>query len=102
LLLATPGYNIVATGFDRCRSSPKEQIVIKQLRKVGNSNALILDKPILELLGIEESGEVRLTIERGSLVITPVNPRPVDEDRFEKLLDDLVERRRDVLQALAQ
>ena len=76
--------------------------MIKQLRKVGNSNALILDKPILELLGIEESGEVQLTIERGSLVITPVNPRPVDEERFDKLLDDLVERRRDVLQALAQ
>ena len=40
--------------------------MIKQLRKVGNSNALILDKPIMELLGLEEDGQVQLTIQDGT------------------------------------
>lgn len=76
--------------------------MIKQLRKVGNSNALILDKPILELIGVAEGGDVQLTIQSGSLIITPANPQPVDRERFGELLDQLVERRRDVLQALAK
>ena len=45
------GYNEVIT---------MEAEMIKRLRKVGNSRALILDKPILELLGLEEGGEVQL------------------------------------------
>lgn len=76
--------------------------MIKQLRKVGNSNALILDKPILELIGVAEGGDVQLTVQSGSLIITPANPQPVDRERFGELLDQLVERRRDVLQALAK
>jgi len=76
--------------------------VIKQLRKVGNSNAIILDKPILELLGLEENAEVQLTIEGGSLIITPTNPKPVDRERFNELLDRVIEERRDVLERLAQ
>ena len=41
--------------------------MIKQLRKVGNSTALLLDKPILELLGIKDRGKVQLTVTNGSL-----------------------------------
>jgi antitoxin component of MazEF toxin-antitoxin module len=76
--------------------------MIKQLRKVGNSNALLLDKAILELLGLEENGEVQLTVSDGSLIVTPVNPQPVDQERFEKCLDRVVATRRDVLRRLAQ
>jgi antitoxin component of MazEF toxin-antitoxin module len=45
--------------------------MIERLRKVGNSNALILDRPIMELMGLEEDGEVQLTVHEGSLIITP-------------------------------
>lgn len=76
--------------------------MIKHLRKVGNSNALILDKPILELLGIEENGAVQLTVDGGSLIVTPTNPRPVDRDEFDRLLDRIIEERRPVLRRLAQ
>lgn len=65
-------------------------------------NVLVLDKPLLELLGLEENAEVHLSVQEGSLIITPANPRPVDRERFNKLLDQLVEDRRDVLQRLAQ
>ena len=60
--------------------------MIKKLRKVGNSNALILDRAILELVGLEEGGEVRLTVHNGSLIITPTKPKPVDKEHFEKCL----------------
>ncbi len=76
--------------------------MIKKLRKVGNSNALILDKPILELLGLEEDGQVNLTIHKGSLIVTPTDPRPVDRERFEASLDRVVTERRNLLKKLAE
>jgi antitoxin component of MazEF toxin-antitoxin module len=76
--------------------------VIKQLRKVGNSSALILDRPIMELLGIEEGADVQLTVSNGSLIVTPANPRPVDEKRFEDCLERVVADRREVLRRLAE
>ncbi len=76
--------------------------MIKRLRKVGNSNALLLDKPIMELVGLEENGQVQLAVSGGSLIVTPVNPRPADPARFEACLDRVVAKRRDVLRRLAQ
>ena len=76
--------------------------MIKQLRKVGNSSALILDRPIMELLGIEEGADVQLTVSNGSLIVTPANPRPVDEKRFEDCLERVVADRREVLRRLAE
>jgi len=79
-----------------------EDAMIKKLRKVGNSNALILDKPILELLGLEEEGRVKLTIADGSLIITPTEPQPLDRERFDASLDRVIKERRDVLRRLAE
>jgi len=76
--------------------------MIKKLRHVGNSSALLLDKAILELLGLDERGEVRLTIDHGSLIVTPTNPRPVDRDRFKACLDRVVRDRREALRRLAE
>jgi antitoxin component of MazEF toxin-antitoxin module len=76
--------------------------VIKQLRKVGNSNALLLDRPIMELVGLRENGEVQLTVHDGSLVVTPADPSPVDPERFEACLKRVTARRRKVLRRLAQ
>ena len=76
--------------------------MIKQLRKVGNSNALLLDKAILELLGLKENGHVLLKIDNGSLIVTPAEPGPVNKKRFEKCLDRVVADRREVLRRLAE
>ena len=76
--------------------------MIKQLRKVGNSNALILDKPILELLGLEEDSQVQLTIQNGALIVTPAFPNLVDSDVIDEKLDLVVKKRRKVLKRLAQ
>lgn len=76
--------------------------MIKQLRKVGNSNALILDKPILELLGLDEDGQVQLTIQDGSLIVTPARPNPVTAELVKEKLDYVVRKRNEVLRRLAE
>ncbi len=76
--------------------------MIKKLRKVGNSNALILERPIMELIGLRENGQVELTVHNGSLIVTPVNPAPLDKERFEELLNQVVTRRRGTLRRLAE
>ncbi len=76
--------------------------MIKQLRKVGNSNALILDKPILELLGLEEDGQVLLTIQDGNLIVTPARPKTVTAELVKEKLDYVIRKRSDVLRRLAE
>jgi len=48
--------------------------MLKKLVKYGNSNALILDRAILELLNINEGAIVKLHTDGKSLVITPHEP----------------------------
>ena len=76
--------------------------MIKQLCKVGNSNALILDKPILELLGLEEEGQVQLTIQDGNLIVTPARPQLVRAEEMGEKLDYVMKKRADVLRRLAK
>ena len=76
--------------------------MIKQLRKVGNSNALILDKPILELLGIKENGQVQLTIQDGTLIVAPASPQTVSAEVLEEKLDYIIKKREKALRRLAQ
>lgn len=47
----------------------------KKLARLGNSTALIIDKPIMELLGIQPEDTVSLVTDGVSLVVTPVNRR---------------------------
>ena len=76
--------------------------MIKQLRKVGNSSALILDRAIMELIGLEENGEVQLTVHDGSLVLTPANPKQISPEQFERALSRVVRKRRSALRRLAE
>ena len=75
--------------------------MIKRLQKVGNSNAIILDLPIMEMVGLEEGKEVQLTVSNGSIIITPVNPRKVDPAELERHLDRIVGERGKMLKELA-
>jgi antitoxin component of MazEF toxin-antitoxin module len=76
--------------------------MVKHLKKVGNSNAITLDKALMELVGLEEGSAVKISVRDGSILLTPVNPKPVDPKRFEACLDRVVRERRKVLQRLAQ
>lgn len=76
--------------------------MVKTLRRVGNSNALLLDKPIMELLGMSEGSQVNLTVTNGALVVTPVNPALVEADKFQACLDQVMKTRHDLLRKLSQ
>ena len=76
--------------------------MVKQLKKVGNGNALFLEKALLELVGLEEGGEVQVTVSDGSIIITPTFPRPVAEERLDAALERVVSKRGEVLRKLAQ
>lgn len=47
--------------------------MIKKLQGHGNSHALVIDKPIMEALGIDSDTELQVTVSGNSLIITPVN-----------------------------
>ena len=74
--------------------------MIKGLEKVGNRSAIILNKALLELVGSQENDEVRINVHNGSIIITPIHPRPIDAKRIETCLDRLLEERRDALRRL--
>ncbi|HLJ12222.1 MAG TPA: hypothetical protein VKU82_13595 [Planctomycetaceae bacterium] len=76
--------------------------MIKQLRKVGNSTALLLDKPILELLGIKDGDSVQLTVSSGSLIISPMQSTSVTQEEFDACVNRVMKRRRKLLKRLSQ
>jgi antitoxin MazE len=45
--------------------------MIKKLTRTGNSIALVLDKPLLEELGLDENAEVEVSTNGQIIVITP-------------------------------
>lgn len=58
----------------------------KKLARTGNSLALILDKPLLEQLGIDENTELELSTNGDVLVVTPVRDA-VRERKFRRALE---------------
>jgi antitoxin component of MazEF toxin-antitoxin module len=73
-------------------------MTIKKLTRLGNSQALVIDKQTLAQMGILDAGEVSMTLHGRQLVITPVNPTIPDDDLGESMervlgkYDDLFQR----------
>jgi antitoxin MazE len=73
----------------------------KKLTRTGNSVALVLDKPILEQLGVDENSEVEVSTNGDVVVITPIR----DDARRRKLnaiLEELDEEYGGVFRRLAE
>ncbi|ALA57332.1 AbrB family transcriptional regulator [Nitrospira moscoviensis] len=47
--------------------------MIKTLQKHGNSMALVIEKPVMEAIGIKENTPLQITVNGNALVITPAN-----------------------------
>jgi antitoxin MazE len=60
----------------------------KKLTRTGNSVALVLDKPMLKQLGVDETSEVEVSMNGDVLVMTPVRDDARDED-FRKSADKI-------------
>ncbi len=75
--------------------------MIKKLRPVGNSQALIIEKTLIEALGIQNDTPLQLTISGNSLVITPVNVG-FGKDRLDEMVKELRPEYGDMLKKLAE
>ena len=47
--------------------------MIKHLQKIGNSRGIVLDRPILDLLHIEENGAFEVTQMKNGLFLKPIS-----------------------------
>ncbi|HEV56614.1 MAG TPA: AbrB/MazE/SpoVT family DNA-binding domain-containing protein [Phycisphaerales bacterium] len=60
--------------------------MVKSLTKHGNSYALVIDKPILELLRVAPDTPFEILSDGQCLVLTPVR-KPDEQEKFDRALD---------------
>jgi antitoxin component of MazEF toxin-antitoxin module len=75
--------------------------MIKNLTKHGNSYALVIDKPILELLHVSPDTPFEILTDGRSLVLTPVRETG-DEKKFQEALEDVHKRFGRAMKRLAE
>jgi antitoxin component of MazEF toxin-antitoxin module len=77
--------------------------VVKKLQKVGNSYAIILDRPTLETAGVlpREGEEVDVNSGSGWITLVPVSPQFISPDELKEHLDRIGKERGAVLKRLA-
>jgi antitoxin MazE len=75
--------------------------MVKRLTKTGNSLALVLDKPLLEQLGIDEDTELELSTNGDVLVVTPVRDR-ARQRKLKKALEEMDRQYGGVFKRLAE
>jgi len=75
--------------------------MVKTLQKHGNSQALVIDKPLMEALGIESDTPLQVTVSGNSLIVTPANVG-VGPEEVSRALEKLRPRYGEMLQRLAE
>lgn len=75
--------------------------MVKRLTRTGNSLALVLDKPLLEQLGIDEETPLEISTNGDVLVVTPVRDR-ARERKLKDALDEMDRRYAGVFKRLAE
>ncbi len=75
--------------------------MIKTLTKHGNSYALVIDKPILELLRVSPEAQFEIMTDGQCLVLTPVRD-PAEEKKFQDALDMVHQRFGRAMKRLAE
>lgn len=74
--------------------------MIKTLKKHGNSMALVIEKPMMEALGITEETPLQITVNGNALVVTPANVG-VGPERMKVVLKEIRKRYGPMLKRLA-
>ncbi len=76
----------------------------KRLSKHGNSFAVIIDKPILDLLSITEKTVLSISTDGSRIIIEPKRVKQMtvsDDKKMQKIYEKLVERYAPALKKLA-
>jgi len=77
--------------------------MIKTLTKHGNSYALVIDKPILDLLKIRPDTPLEIVTDGKSLMILPSDEQEdIDDEKFQTILDGINRRYAKVFKRLAE
>ena len=74
--------------------------MIKTLKKHGNSMALVIEKPMMEALGINEETPLQVTVSGNALVVTPANVG-VGPERMKAVIKEIRKRYGPMLKRLA-
>lgn len=75
----------------------------KKLTRHGNSLALIIDKPLLQLLKISEKTNLELSIEDGALIVRPVKKQTKrSQEDIQRIAQEIMDEYADVFQKLAK
>jgi antitoxin component of MazEF toxin-antitoxin module len=77
-----------------------KKMMMKKLTRLGNSSALVIDKPILELLGIGPETFLEISTDGKSLTLTPVDVRYPTKEEMDAAIDHVKEKYGDVLRRL--
>ena len=76
--------------------------MIKTLTKLGNSYALVIDKPILDLLNIRPDTPLTISTDGKALLIAPDGEEEdITDEQFEEILDGINRRYANVFKRLA-
>jgi antitoxin MazE len=62
--------------------------MIKKLTRTGNSVAVVLDKPLLDAVGLDENAEVEVSTNGQIIVISP-KPDSSRTRKLKRILDEL-------------
>lgn len=78
----------------------------KKLSKHGNSRAIVIEKPILDLLEITDNTILKVTTENGKIIIEPVLPgkkmKISSDKKMQKIYEEIVEKYGPALKKLAK
>ena len=74
--------------------------MIKTLKRHGNSMALVIEKPMMEALGITAETPLQVTVDGNALVVTPANVG-VGPERMKAITKELRKRYGPMLKRLA-
>ena len=75
--------------------------MVKYLTPHGNSSALVIDKPILELLGIDQKTALEMSTDGQNLIVSPIK-NPKREASFRSALEKVDKRHSKTLHKLAE
>ncbi|EMG36440.1 hypothetical protein PCS_02945 [Desulfocurvibacter africanus PCS] len=75
--------------------------MIKTLQKHGNSQALVIDKTIMEAIGIDADTPLAITIKGNQLIVTPANVG-IGQEKVREIMAGLRPRYGQMLKNLAK
>lgn len=75
--------------------------MVKTLQKHGNSQALVIDKTLMEAMGIDPDTPLQVTLSGNSLIVTPVHVG-IGRGKVEEVIDALRPRYGEMLKRLAE